>query len=108
MEQAETPNVAGGIDIEKNLLLKQLTEMQTALLSWQAVALLALMTLGESVTLTEEFVNRIIAGEIEVKVEQGEEENTLIYDARIKDEETTEEDVEEESVPTFDSEPDSE
>lgn len=105
MENPKAPDLRGAVDIEKKLLFKQLTEMQASLLSWQAVALLALLELDNPIILDQEFVKLIMAGKVEVNIEKGEEENTLIYEARMKPEK--EEDVEVE-VPTFDSEPDSE
>jgi len=75
-------DLSKGVDIEKDMLMKQMVEMQTALLSWQSVALLALLELGTSLTLTEEFVQSVMNGEIEVKVAKQDEPLALIYNAR--------------------------
>jgi len=87
MAKKKGVDISKGVDIEKNLLMKQMIEMQTALLSWQSVALLALLELGKPVLLTEDFVQSVMNGEIEVKVAKQDEPLALIYDARWKPEE---------------------
>lgn len=83
-------DLSKGVDIEKNMLMKQMEEMQAALISWQSVALLALLELGREVLLTETFVNSVLNGEIEVKVTKQDEPLALLYEARWVEKETEE------------------
>jgi len=99
MAKKKGVDLSKGVDIEKNMLMKQMVEMQTALLSWQAVALLALLELGTSLILTEEFVQSVMNGEIEVKVSKQDEPLALVYNARWAEVKEVEPDGEEKEGP---------
>ncbi len=87
---ADAPDLKGAVDIEQNLLNQQFLELQAALMAWQSVALMALLELGEPVVLTEEFVERVMTGEIEVKADRDDDEKTITYQARLAPEEPEE------------------
>lgn len=103
------PDLSGAVDVEQSLMNKQLMELQAALMAWQSVALMALLELGEPVVLTEEFVESVLAGEVEVKADRDEDDKSITYQARLAPEEpeevevSDEEDSEEESVEVEDA-----